>query len=249
MFGLLWISLVATALGTDFEDTAWFDALVERDSTLPLLTAANDLICYYFQLNHDCADAAIQHLLNMQTPPTIATFTPTPEECKTLQIGVRPLAREVSSNVFGNAITSATTVSIADFELLTQIWALQVGGYALKTDPTYVAFAAALNSIKDWTTVQCSGSDLEYDGTTVVLPDFVTAYDCNILAPAPSVPAECSSSCGAAQYATANTCCGADPKSTCCVSFGSFLCYNSQCTSEVRSVCCAFFSSRPCCPP
>ena len=153
MFGLLWLSLAVVLLVNSTSDTEWFNALDARDSSLPLLSASNDLICYYFRLDQPCSATAIKDLLNLGTAPDLTSYSPSATECQELQRGMRPFAQWVANAVFGTAITRATTAGAIQLELTAQIWALQVGYNQLTTNPDYIAFANALNSITDWTTV------------------------------------------------------------------------------------------------
>ena len=248
MFGLVWLSLVVVMLGTTFDDTTWFDALESRDASLPVTTAGSDPLCYYFKANHVCSATAVKDLLQLGADPDLTTFTPDANQCKTLQTGLRMLAEHVASDVFGTAITSATAAGVTNFELLTQIWALQVGYLQLKTDTTYPTFVTALNSVSDWTTVHCVGSDLSYDGNTIALPDFVvTAHDCPILGALYVSSPDCSADCASSPVSDAEYCCNQDVNSNCCNTFGATYCGDHTCDISFMETCCVFDNGGPCC--
>ena len=245
MFGLLWLSLAVVLLGTPIDDSTFFAALRKRQTGLPLTTASNDLLCYYFQLNQNCAASAIKNLLNLSPDADVSTLNWDQSMCDDLQKGMRSLAKYVATDVFGSAITSAATASVANFELLTEIWALQVGYFALKTNPTYIAFVTSLNNIQEWKTVGCNKNALlEYDGATVAIPDFVNDYDCGILRT--QIPSSCDGNCDVYDYELAETCVAT--QNNCVMTFYYSACDNQACSDAVRAVCALVGAPSKCSP-
>jgi hypothetical protein len=163
MIGLLWLLAAVEVLGALHDLTTWKAFLSTIDGTLPITTAADSKICYYFDVAQTCSADAIGTLLS-QAAVDFTIWTPTLADCSALLDRQRFYADQVASSVFSAAIASAATASVTNFELLAQSWVLRAGHYPLTY--THAAFVAALNSISDWTTVKCNGENLMYDGKT-----------------------------------------------------------------------------------
>ena len=97
MFGLLWLSLAVVLLVKSSTDTEWLDALAARDNPicrcLAPLTASSATTSTTPRMCGHCSCPAYQ-LLSTAT------------ECQKLQSGLLLLTEHVSSDVFGNAITT-----------------------------------------------------------------------------------------------------------------------------------------------
>lgn len=241
MFGLLW--LATAVLGSSSDLAAWKVLLGRIDGSLPLTTAANSKICYYFDVSQTCSAAAVAALLS-QAAPNSTPWVLTSAQCDSLLSEQRVYAEAVASSIFSAAITSAATASVTDFELLVQSWVLRVGYHSLTVD--HAAFVAVLKDISDWTTVQCEGANFLYDGMTITKPNFLGTVDCDVLGTVYVSP-ECRDFyCGFPQAAT---CCMASRNSRCCVGqydgLYSDVCINNGC--EFQTFCCHFRSDSPCC--
>ena len=236
MFGRLWFTLFLV-LGMHYDpSTVWLPFLKGRDNTLPWTSIQNDMICYYFRLDQSCSATAIKDLLALAAIPSLTAYTLTGTECDQLQEGMEPVAAQVANVVFTNAITTAAAAGVTNFELLTQTWVLQVGHVPLTTDATYVAFVAALNSVTDWTKVQCNAGNLRYGSNTVTLPDFVAdPHDCNILSALYVAPFDCNGSC--VTEADAQYCCKTAFGSQCCSEARGIGCGANGCTPTPATVC------------
>jgi hypothetical protein len=211
MLRLLWLLAAVEMMGISRNLGDWKTLLGTIDGSLPLTTAANSKICYYFDVAQTCSADAIGDLLS-EAAVDLATWVPTQAQCDSLLDEQRLYAEEVAGSVFSAAIASAATASVTDFDLLAQSWVLRVGHYPLTVD--HAAFVTALNSITDWATVHCDGANLAYDSTTIAKPDFVGAADCGILDNAYTPPLDCSD-----RYCTYDggaKCCLTDFSSACC---------------------------------
>lgn len=246
MGGLLWLLAVVGVLGTASDLAALKAYLISADASLPLTSPASSKICYHFDLSQTCAGEAIGHLLAQPAVADVSIWTATEAVCDALLEEQRFYAESVASSVFGPAIASAATASLADFELLVQSWVLRVGHH--KLSQTHTAFVDALNAISDWTTVKCDGTNFLYGTATMTKPDFLVTEDCTILgALYPATPVDCTnSSCSITDSATCcqqgngmNSCCSANYVEL------SNSCANPSC--GYKSYCCSRGATFTCC--
>lgn len=240
---MLWLLAAVEVLGTPHDLTTWEAFLSTIDGTLPLTSAANSKICYYFDVSQTCSADAIGTLLS-QAAVDLLTWVPTPADCSALLEEQRIYADKVASSVFSAAIASAASATVTNFELLAQSWVLRAGHYPLTY--THAAFVAALNSISDWTTVKCDGENLMFHGQTTPKPGFLGNEDCNVLGAVYYVDPCDSSTCTLTEGAD---CCLQSFSYTCCNVHNSNLasaCNQPSCS--VREFCCQYASeSSPCC--
>ena len=245
MFGLLWISLAVVLLGTKFSDTDWFTILDYRKIGIPGMSWSLNPVCYYFNMTQPCSATAFKNLLGVAPDTDISSITLSMETCKIVQRGMRPLAEWISSDVFGNAIATAPA-TMTNFELITQIWALQAGYIELKMNQTLIDFANVLNGVSDWSTVGCGYGVLLYGvDSSVPLPDFVTDKDCEILSV--SMTTRCASTCTSiSPLNLVKHCCAQPMKPKCCMDLVVGCNYNT-CASDLKERCCIASEFGSCC--
>ena len=244
MLGLLWLLAAMEVLSTSFDLAAWTDLLTRIDGSLPWTTAANSKICYFFDVSQTCSATAIGTLLS-QAIPDFANWTPTPADCSALLDGQRVYAEEMASSLFSDAIASAKRKSYTTFELLVQTWVLRVGHHALVND--YATFKLALNSISDWTTVQCMQGNLIFDQDSVPLPDFIGEPDCVALT-TPDIPPPPDCAVAACSAMDGDSCCISELTSACCqthIADITTFCSDTGCESP--QFCCEVNTSYTCC--
>lgn len=245
MYSQTWLLLVFGLLGISYSNLDWVLSLSMRDTTLPWTSAKNGKICYYFPFSETCSGIAIQRFLGLPAGLELSSWTPSTSDCGTLLEKTRAYAEEVASSLFASSIESAASAGVTDFELLTQIWVMQVGNYYLSKDAVSKAFVTALNSIEDWQTVQCDGNgSLLHDGTSTTLPDFVKTYDCGVLGAAGEY--DCTLSCSS-EFDKVKYCCDQSLDNLCCVLSLAINCFSSSCDAKVKPSCCQKDTSYPCC--
>ena len=244
MLGLLWFLAAVGVLGTPFDLTAWTDLLTTIDGNLPLTFPVSLKLCYFFDISQSCSATAIGNLLS-QAAPNLGDWTPTPAQCSTLLDGQRVYAEAVASSIFSVAIASAASALYTKFELLAQTWVLRVGHHALVND--YATFKLALNSISDWTTVQCMQGNLIFDQDSVPLPDFIGEPDCVALT-TPDIPPPPDCAVAACSAMDGDSCCISELTSACCqthIADITTFCSDTGCESP--QFCCEVNTSYTCC--
>lgn len=243
MFGLVWFLVAAEALGSPFSLSTWETHLKAIDSSLPHTTVDDFEVCYYFDLAQTCAGQTVSTLLNKAPITNVLTWAPTAADCSKLLDKQRPALEEAASHLFGAAITSAATAGVTNFELLAQSWVLRVSHHALSVKEK--AFVAAINSVTNWKTVHCDGTNLLYDGKTIAKPAFVGSVDCDIL----DTVYENICANGSCTLAQGGTCCGSNKSSACCQTHLAAV--QSECASNIncayKSTCCSLDSASACC--
>jgi hypothetical protein len=202
------------------------------------------MICYYFDISRTCSGQAAGDLLSQAPIENIATWAPTFTECVHLLSGQQLYLEAVGNRVFSAALASANSAVLYGFELLAQSWVLRVGHYQLIN--MHPAFVAAINSISDWTTVHCDGTDILYDGATMKRPDFFVDIDCFYLSQR-YVSTGCSNS--GCSLPDAESCCLTNTLFTCCQDhYTELLTACSQVGCSLYSICCAKAKGSQCCP-
>lgn len=245
MISLVWMLVGAEALDTSYSLSEWQSWLSLVDWTLPKTSAVGSKICYYIDISQTCSAAAIGDLLGEEAISNLATWQPTPAKCTQLLDKQRIYAQSVANSVFGDAIASAATASVTNFELMAQSWVLRAGHYNLMHE--WGDFVAALNGISDWTTVHCDGANILYDGATTPKPDFLANSDCNTLGIIYVPPVDCTN-VGCPLYDAAK-CCISDDTGGCCQAKIAVL--QTACGGNIycgyKDTCCHLNADSPCC--
>jgi hypothetical protein len=243
---LLWLLAAVGVLGTPSPLPAMKAFLVSVDGSLPLLSPVDSKICYLFDLTQSCSGEAIGHILNLPSSADVFPWSADTTSCDALLDAERFYMEAVASSVFSEAIASAASAGVTNFELMVQSWVLRVGHYPLTQ--THAAFVAALNSISDWKQVKCEETDLLYDSTTIPKPDFLGSVDCDVLGAVYVPPIDCSNF-GCSLDAGAS-CCVSNVMSVCCgARLGTLNTYCSTAGCPYRDFCCSAAFGSACCTP
>ncbi len=235
----------AEALGTSYNLGDWQSFFQLVDGTLPKTTPGGSKMCYYFDISQTCSGAAIGHLLGQAAITDFTTWSPSAADCDMLLNKQRYYAQSVANSVFGDAIASAATKGVTDFELMAQSWVLRAGHYTLVHD--WGDFVAALNGVSDWTTVHCDGDNIGYHGATTPKPDFLGNVDCDVLDTLYAVAPDCTN--GACPMNDGAACCLSDVTSDCCQMHITNI--DTECVSNpscaFKNTCCSFDLEYSCC--